>query len=206
MQNLDKNVLFEILKNLDSKSVINACSVNKRFFQLCQNPVIFKRLMELHYPQIPINKDPKKQYTEIANGIITKYKGVINEYYELDHFIPGRGGVILNIIGKLDPGTKVWTACRMEYSDGPINIYGQCMAFKNKEDALEYAFNLFTKNTEIFIKEGFISSLKVTQGTKEEIKRLLENHYLDAPHYIYQDYFTGNDVDVYYQVFETVLP
>lgn len=222
---LNRDTLFKILANLDSKSVLNTCQINKQFARLCSDPNTFKRLMKLHYPQIPINKDPKKQYIEIAKGVITTYEGIFNEYYELSGFRLGYPlrGVPLRTIGKLDSETKVWVACRLEYvfSDEYDDILkwvdGSCLAFSNKEDALDYAYNLFLRDSEIAIeneiaageisREDAIVSLEITQGTKKEIKDLLlEEDHSSAPHYIFYDHLSDVNSNIYYKVFQTILP
>jgi hypothetical protein len=63
---LGKDPLFVILQHSDPKAVINACMVDAKFARLCRDPLTFRNLMRLHYPNYPVNHDARQQYTDMA--------------------------------------------------------------------------------------------------------------------------------------------
>lgn len=81
---LDENALFIILAKLSPISIIALCQSNRQLARLCSKPQTFISLMDLHYPQYPVDiEDPKRQYIDITGGIGVIYSVDILGYRKL---------------------------------------------------------------------------------------------------------------------------
>ena len=219
---LDANALYEILARLDPQSVLKTCQTNNQFRNLCQNPHIFYRLMQLHYPDVPINKNPKKQYIDITEGKYTTYYPIImfNKIFSL-YSSSGNNSVVVEVPGTLDPNTEIWLTCTITREIFNYGRYkGTCSVHKTKEQALEAGYNDFvynaTKEIEVEMdlydmsKNEIINKIHLypSLNEKEEILERLLNPKIDEnlPHYIEENNLTGHEDTVYFQVVKLKIP
>lgn len=71
---LDKGPLEIILSNLPPRDILLMCQSNKLYAHICQNPQVFHRLLDRHYPQAVHTTDPRRQYVALTQGIQTSYR------------------------------------------------------------------------------------------------------------------------------------
>lgn len=81
---LTRDPLWLILERTDPMGVLNSCQTTPALAKLCRDPNTFRRLMQLHYPNYPVNRDARKQYTDITlkNGWLWYAIVPINDFSE----------------------------------------------------------------------------------------------------------------------------
>lgn len=215
---LDDDVLLYILMSANPKTVVSLCQTNSRYFRLCQDPLTFVKLMKKHYPHLPINRDPKKQFIEITQGKVTNYYAVFNNLHDqIERFTKKyiEDVPTLQIEGKLDPGTEVWGFCWLEREE--MGITGNCFAYANKEEALGVGVSDYIRNAERAIDDE-MDDAQVTREEAMQIRmvdtldrEILRQNMLrptiddELPHIFHRDFLNGIDYVIYYQVFPTIL-
>ena len=73
---MDANAAYEVLKSLKPSDVVQLCRVNVDLkSRICNDQSIFRRLLEDHYPAVPLAKDGKyvQQYKQLAAKEPTLY-------------------------------------------------------------------------------------------------------------------------------------
>ncbi len=65
--------LFLILARCEPLDVLRVCQLSKHFQSMCQNPILFRALLRLHYPNNFETNNPKAQYKAITMGLETTY-------------------------------------------------------------------------------------------------------------------------------------
>jgi hypothetical protein len=81
---LNKDTLEIILASSTANDVTNLCQTNANFRRLCNDPSVFRRLMDKFYPNINHTSDPKKQFyflTETAKKY-DQFKPIITKSYD----------------------------------------------------------------------------------------------------------------------------
>jgi hypothetical protein len=144
---LDKDAILLVLEKMTPVSVLSFCQTNKRFAKVCSSQETFRRLMEVHYPEIPVNQNPKAQYMEITAVRGTRYALKITKKFEHGFPIeteqeahvyegPIKSGLItFNISGtRVRSGEMFWLYV---IYDQKRNISSQTQVFKTEEEALE---------------------------------------------------------------------
>lgn len=144
---LDKDAILLVLEKMTPVSVLSFCQTNKRFAKVCSSQETFRRLMEVHYPEIPVNQNPKAQYMEITAGRGTRYALKITKKFEHGfpietepeaHVYEGpikTGLITFNISGtRVRSGEMLWLYVTY---DRARNQSSQTQVFKTEEEALE---------------------------------------------------------------------
>jgi len=70
---LDKGALSKILENLNPSDVLNICTLDDRFEEICKDQNIFRNLMLIHYPYSHPTSNPKLQYEALTYNINNRY-------------------------------------------------------------------------------------------------------------------------------------
>lgn len=211
---MDANVIYNILSKLSPKDALRLCATSQKFHKICQNNFIFVRLMKLHYPNMPINEDAKKQFIDIQKGIKTSYTFVDGANEETNGFVRSTDQsklASMEIPGELDVGKEIWVLC--EFIKHNNNLMGErCYPYDNIESALEEGYQLYVYEIESLIDkqmnhldiayEEALASLKPSHDIKDEqgIKRFLES---DGVVYFYED--ARISYDVYFRVFKAII-
>jgi hypothetical protein len=150
---LDQNALYNILEKLDPLSVLELCKTTKAFAKLCRQQSTFRRLMQKHYPEHPLQRDLKLQYMALALGKVTVYAAD----YEIDdnaiiHFngfkiLPTYSNdtlaPLLKIKGLVQDPITVWIAY--------INVNNNCVAFNTKSDAINFGYDSMLKALDRYV-------------------------------------------------------
>lgn len=85
LNKLGRDPLWLVLERTNPLGVLNSCRTTPALAKLCRDPNTFRRLMTMHYPNYPINKDARQQYTDITlkNGYAYDVVIPIEENFEI---------------------------------------------------------------------------------------------------------------------------
>lgn len=81
---LNKDTLEIILTSSTAEDVANLCQTNANFRRVCNDPKVFQRLIDKHYPSTKYTDDPKKQFyflTETAKKY-DKFDPIVRKSYD----------------------------------------------------------------------------------------------------------------------------
>lgn len=211
---MDANVVYNILSKLSPKDALRLCATSQKFHKICQNNSIFVRLMKLHYPNMPINEDAKKQFIDIQKGVKTGYIFVDGTNEGTIGFVRSKNPselASMEIPGELDVGKEIWVLCESVKHDN--NLLGErCYPYDNIESALEEGYQLYVYEIESLIDkqmdhldisyEEALASLKPSHNIRDEqgIKRFLES---DSVVYFFED--ARISYNVYFRVFKAII-
>jgi hypothetical protein len=132
---LPSETLFDIIIQMDIRSITSLCRSNKsRFSEFCNDDYLWMKLLERDYPNFLIVGDPRKHYMNIyeSKGNEYPYQLTINDAMQI--MIPGN---------QYPAGTRAYRLySRIQIYDHAIN------GWSTKYTAFEYFFNLDNQQLE----------------------------------------------------------
>lgn len=180
--------LFLILAQSQPLDVLRVCQINKRFQLMCQNPVLFRALIRVHYPDAFEADTPKEQYKALMGRFETTYKIPYVEYprsigdpvqhgiTQWPHHIPG-----FKVIA------KQWTDRQLLLGPGYIpKGLRQYVTDKQKEEYIRYANYHVTADPEEIdelFRAGKLNESIIRAGKSYAFKELKNVRMLSVPGY-----------------------
>jgi len=71
---LRRDAVEMLLRNTSPQDVASLCQTNQQFRRVCNNPSLFRRLMDKHYPNAIYTNDPRRQFYALVEGVRTYYR------------------------------------------------------------------------------------------------------------------------------------
>lgn len=188
LNDMTADPLFLILARCHPLDVLRICQINKRFQLMCQNPVLFRALIRVHYPDAFEADTPKEQYKALMGRFETTYKIPYMEYprsigdpvqhgiTQWPHHIPD-----FKIIA------KEWTDRQLLLGPGYIpKCLGQYVTDKQKEEYIRYANYRVTADPEEIdelFRAGKLNESIIRAGKSYAFKELENVRMLSLPGY-----------------------
>lgn len=170
---LDKGALSKILENLNPSDVLNLCTLDDRFKEICKDQNIFRNLMLIHYPYSYPTLNPKLQYEALTQTV--DHNAKFNRYY-IDILATSM------IVGDIEGNEDI--EIFFEF-DGKANYFDP----KNIQPQNQLIFDI--PGLRPTVGDKYVISIKNYYTTFETQSYLTEeqaiNDFLDNEYYIYLD-------------------
>lgn len=218
---LNKDEIYSILKLLKPLEVLKFCQIEKYARYICNDTDLFRTLMHEHFPTYKLNKvDPKEQYFNLANRLVSVYQAKIEYQSETGELLSPEfevsdvddtiyGYILLEIDGRVRSQLEGYVAITLnENLDEENRKDGYARFFADFESAVGEAFRNYMYDVSLPIKDAW-----------ESREETLENMNLDPNTWdnktIFRENILATNQGAYYEddgqsnayyVFKVVLP
>lgn len=188
LNDITADPLFLILYHAQPLDVLRVCQINKRFQAMCQNPILFRALIRVHYPESFEDDTPKEQYKALMGRFETTYK---IPYVEYPRFI---GNPVQHGITQWPHRTHGFRVIAESRADREILVgpgyipesLRYLVTDKEKEGYIYYgAYHVTADSEEIdeLFRAGKLSESIIRAGKRYEFKALEDVRMLSVPGY-----------------------